>query len=65
LYFHGKPSISRKEVNRFEKKIHKMAELEEVPLDNVFQVIVVHDVTPGVEEYAKEQGFHLYWSYDL
>jgi len=39
--------------------------LENITSNDIYQVIVVHDVTPTIEEYAKEQGIHLYWSYDL
>jgi len=39
--------------------------LENITSNDICQVIVVHDVTPTIEEYAKEQGIHLYWSYDL
>jgi len=39
--------------------------LENITSNDIYQAIVVHDVTPTIEEYAKEQGIHLYWSYDL
>ena len=61
----AKTSISRQEIRRFQKKAGKAAQLENVPSENVCQVLVVHDVTPGVEEYVEEQGINLYWSYDL
>lgn len=61
----AKTSISRQEISRFQKVAKKAAQLENVSLDDVCQVIVVHDVTPKVEEYAREKGINLYWSYDL
>jgi len=58
-------SISRREISRFQKLVKKAAQLENITSNDVCQVIVVHDVTPTIEEYAKEQGIHLYWSYYL
>ncbi|MFW6148201.1 MAG: hypothetical protein ACOC6B_07415 [Thermodesulfobacteriota bacterium] len=60
-----KTSISRHEISRFQKLVKKAAQLENTPFDDVCQVIVVHDVSPAIEKYAKEQDIHLYWSYDL
>jgi hypothetical protein len=57
--------ISRREISRFQKIVKRAAELENIPLNYVCQVIVVHDVSPKVEEYLRKQGIHLYWSYDL
>jgi len=45
---------------RFQGIATKAAQLEKV-----CQVIVVHDVTPEIEEFVREKGIHLYWSYDL
>jgi len=45
--------------------------MKQCPLSGKFtscpplQVIVVHNVLPNIEEYVREQGIHLYWSYDL
>jgi hypothetical protein len=61
----AKTSISRREISRFQKLVKKAAQLENTPFDDICQVIVVHDVIPAIEAYAKEQGIHLYWSYDL
>jgi len=61
----AKTSISRREISRFQKLVKKAAQLENITSNDICQVIVVHDVTPTIEEYAKEQGIHLYWSYDL
>ena len=61
----AKTSISRREIGRFQKLAVRVAGLQKVSSDNVCQVIVVHDITPEVEEYATERGVHLYWSYDL
>jgi len=58
-------SISRREISRFQKLVKKAEQLENTSFYDVCQVIVVHDVTPTMEEYAKEQGIHPYWSYDL
>ena len=58
-------SISRREIVRFQKIATKAAQLENVSFDDVCQVIVVHNITPKVEEYVRERGIHLYWSYDL
>ena len=61
----AKTSISRREISRFQKIVKKAAQLENISLNDTCQVIVVHDVTPNIEEYVKEQGIQLYWSYDL
>ena len=61
----AKTSISPREIVRFQKIATKAAQLENVSFDDVCQVIVVHNVTPKVEEYVRERGIHLYWSYDL
>ncbi len=61
----AKTSISRREIVRFQKIATKAAQLENASFDDVCQVIVVHNVTPKVEEYLRKQGIHLYWSYDL
>ncbi len=51
----AKTSISRQEIGRFQKIVIKAAQLENVSLDKVCQVIVVHDITPKVEGYARER----------
>jgi len=61
----AKTSISRREISRFQKIVKRAAQLENISTNDICQVIVVHSVTPNIEEYAKEQGIHLYWSYDL
>ena len=61
----AKTSISRHEISRFQKIVKRAAESENISLNDVCQVIVVHDVTPKVEEYVRERGIDLYWSYDL
>jgi len=61
----AKTSISRREISRFQKLISRIVQLENISIDEVCQVIVVHDVTPEVEKYAKTRSIHLYWSYDL
>jgi len=61
----AKTSISRREITRFQKIVKRAAQLENISLNYVCQVIVVHDVSPKVEEYLRKQGIHLYWSYDL
>ncbi len=60
-----KTSISRQEIDRFQKIVKKAAQLENIPLNYVCQVIVAHDITSKVEGYARGQGIQLYWSYDL
>ena len=61
----AKTSISRREISRFQKIVKKAAQLEDISLSDTCQVIVVHDVTPAIEKYAREQGIQIYWSYDL
>jgi len=61
----AKTSISRREISRFQKMVKRATQVENISLDDVCQVIVVHDVTPKVEEYVRERGIHLYWSYDF
>ena len=61
----AKTSISRREVGRFQKLTARVAGLQHVSPDDVCEVIVVHDITPAVEEYARQRGIHIYWSYDL
>jgi len=61
----AKTSISRREIGRFQKIVKRVAQLENVSLDYVCQVIVVHNVTHKVAEYVRERGIYLYWSYDL
>jgi len=58
-------SISRREISRFQKLGKKAEQLENTSFYDVCQVIIVHDVTLTMEEYAKEHGIHPYWSYDL
>jgi len=61
----AKTSISRREISRFQKIVKRAAQLENITSNDICQVVVVHDVTPNIEEYAKKQGIQLYWSYDL
>ena len=61
----AKTSISRREISRFQKMVKKAAQVENISLNDICQVIVVHNVVPNIEEYVREQGIHLYWSYDL
>ena len=61
----AKTSISRREISRFQKMVKRAAQLENISLNDICQVIVVHNVVPNIEEYVREQGIHLYWSYDL
>jgi len=61
----AKTSISRREISRFQKMVKRAAQVENISLNDICQVIVVHNVVPNIEEYIREQGIHLYWSYDL
>lgn len=61
----AKTSISRREISRFQKMVKKAAQVENISLNDICQVIVVHNAVPNIEEYVREQGIHLYWSYDL
>ena len=61
----AKTSVSRQEIDRFQRIVKRAAQLEDVSSNNICQVVVVHDVTPQVEEYARGKGLNLYWSYDL
>ncbi|RJP55720.1 MAG: chordopoxvirus fusion protein [Deltaproteobacteria bacterium] len=61
----AKTSVSRQEIDLFQRVVKRAAQLEDVSSDNICQVVVVHDVTPQVEEYARGKGLNLYWSYDL
>ena len=61
----AKTSVSRREISRFKKMVKKAAQVENISLNDICQVIVVHNVVPNIEEYVREQGIHLYWSYDL
>jgi len=61
----AKTSISRREIGRFQKIVKRVAQVENISLNDICQVIVVHDVVPNIKEYVREQGIHLYWSYDL
>jgi chromosome segregation ATPase len=59
----GKSQLSKNDVNDFLKK--KLNRLEGV-FDNIFPVLVTHMTTaPDVEEYAKEKGIALFYSYDF
>ncbi len=61
----AKTTISRGEIGRFQKMVQRAAQVENISLNDICQVIVVHNVVPNIEEYVREQGIHLYWSYDL
>ena len=61
----AKTSLSRREISRFQKLVSKVAVLENIPTEDVIQVIVVHDVVPDIEQYARDRGIKLYWSYEL
>jgi len=61
----AKTSISRREISRFQKMVKRAAQVEDISLNDICQVLVVHNVVPNIEEYVREQGIHLYWSYDL
>ena len=61
----AKTSISRREISRFQKMVKRAAQVENISLNDSCQVIVVHNVVPNIEEYVREHGIHLYWSYDL
>jgi len=61
----AKTSISRREISRFQKIVKRVAQLEDISLNHICQVIVAHNVLPNIEKYVREQGIHLYWSYDL
>ena len=59
----GKGQLSRKEVDRFIRR--KLKRLEGV-LEGIFPVLVTYMISePRVEEYVKEKGIALYYSYDL
>jgi len=45
----AKTSISRREIGRFQKIVKRVAQLEDISLNDICQVIVVHDVTPNIE----------------
>jgi len=61
----AKTSISRREIGWFQKIVKRVAQLENISLNDICQVIVVHDVVLKIKEYVREQGIHLYWLYDL
>jgi hypothetical protein len=65
IFGEAKTSLSKNEVNRFLRKLRVVSELERVEIDEVISVAVVHDVTPEVEEYARERNVKVYWSYEL
>ena len=61
----AKTSIFRCEISRFQKIVKRAAQVEDISLNDIFQVTVVHNIVPNIEEYVREQVIHLYWSYDL
>jgi len=61
----AKTSICRHEISWFQKMVKRAAQVENISLNNICPVIVVHNVVPNIEEYVREQGIHLDWSYDL
>jgi len=59
----GKSQLSKKGVNEFIRK--KLARLEGM-FDEIFPVLVTYMISePDVEEYVKEKGIALYYSYDF
>lgn len=59
----SKSQLSKKGVNEFVRK--KLKRLEGV-FSNIFPILVTHMITsPDVENYAKEKGIALYYSYDF
>ena len=59
----GKSQLSRREVDRFIRR--KLKRLEGV-LEGIFPVLVTYMISePRVEEYVKDKGIALYYSYDL
>jgi len=58
----SKSQLSKKEIKKFLKKI----EFFEGVYKNIFPLIVTHMISePDVEEYAKEKGIKIYYSYDF
>jgi len=45
----AKTSISRREIGWFQKMVKSAAQVENISLNNICQVIVVHNVVPNIE----------------
>ncbi len=61
----AKTSLSKREVNKFMRHVKLVSSLEGIDEGHIIIVGVVHTVTPDVEEYARDKGIKLYWSYDI
>ena len=59
----AKTRPSKREVERFRKLVDRVKEAEGA--DEVLPIIAVHTVVPELEEYIREKGIALYWSYEL
>jgi len=55
----AKTSISRREISRFQKMVKRAAQVENISLNDICQVIVLHNVVPNIEEYVRGRGIHL------
>jgi len=60
----GKARLSKKDVDRFAKKIDRL-QRHKVIEEEAFPLFVTYTVKPAVEKYAQEKDFYVFWSYEF
>ncbi len=60
----AKSQLSRKQVDRFLKLIKRLEESKTVGKDR-FLFMITYTVVPEIEEYAREKGVEIIWSYEI
>ena len=66
LYILGeaKARLSKKHIDRFLKKIQRLKFYKVITEDN-FMFFVTYSAEPQIEEYAKDKGIEIIWSYEV
>jgi len=60
----GKSKLSKKDIDKFIKVLDRL-KLGKVVGDNVLPIMVTYSTRPATEDYAKEKGIDIIWSYEL
>jgi len=60
----GKSKLSRKDIDKFIKVLDRLRSAKVVG-DHVLPIMVTYSTRPATEDYAKEKGIDIIWSYEL
>ena len=60
----GKAKLSKKDIDKFLRLLTRL-ETAKIVGDHVLPLMVTYSIRPATEDYAKEKGINIIWSYEL